>query len=177
MSDQCYAWQFILRTTLVTGDEAMRRAGERFTEGMLFEDTDWTPRMLMNAKRVASTETIVYNYLWRENGITLSKSKAKVRKELDDKLRLLCNLKQWNSGIWYERMMAALVVSLVGILSDTMWADRDAYVHRISALQILPLTSGRMSKKMSRKIRLMNLNLKLAVSMLHLKIMITKHKH
>lgn len=171
MSDQCYAWQFILKKSLLLNTNCL------FTEGMLFEDTDWTPRMLMQAKRVASTEIVVYSYLWRENGITLSKSDAKIRKELDDKLRLLGNLKQWNCGIWYARMIAALVVSVVGILSDTMWIDRDAYVNRISALQVLPLTSGGMSKKMSRKICLINMNLKLAVAMLHFKILITKLNH
>ena len=44
---QCYAWQFVLRRELALQ--------ERFTPGIYFEDTDWTPRMLLRAERVAST--------------------------------------------------------------------------------------------------------------------------
>lgn len=163
MSDQSYAWQFIVKKCLLLNANCL------FTEGMLFEDTDWTPRVLVKAKRVASTETVVYNYLWRENGITLSKSEAKVRKELDDKIRLLNNLKQWNCGIWFERMIASLVVSVVGILGTTMWADRRIYLRRLHALDVLPLTTDGLTKNMKRKIRLINHSLTLAVYLLHYK--------
>ena len=55
MSTACYAWAFVIKRELLDGCI--------FTPGIYFEDTDWTPRMLCKAKRVASTKTVVYNYL------------------------------------------------------------------------------------------------------------------
>jgi len=161
MSDQCYAWSFILKRDLC--DE------ERFTERILFEDTDWTPRMLVRANRVAGADTVVYNYLWRETGITLDRSKEKVRKELEDKLQLIKKLKSWNRGVWYDEMIASLVVSIVGILSDGMWTDREAYLQQIKEMDVLPLKCGRISHRKARKTKMINLSLVLSVYLLHLK--------
>ena len=55
MGTQCYAVQFIIRRELALL--------ELFTPGIYFEDTDWTPRMLLRAERVSSTYLVVYNYL------------------------------------------------------------------------------------------------------------------
>ena len=54
----CYAVLFIVRHELL--QDCL------FTPNIYFEDTDWTPRMLIKAKRVASTPLVVYNYLWRQ---------------------------------------------------------------------------------------------------------------
>ena len=78
---QCYAWQFIVCVALCKK--------ELFTPGIYFEDTDWTPRMLLQAKRVASTELVAYNYLWRDGSITLTSDKEKLRKHLHDKIKIL----------------------------------------------------------------------------------------
>ena len=140
MGIQCYAWSFILRADLVKGDKAIRRdggeaMGERFTEGILFEDTDWTPRMLAQAKRVAGTETIVYNYLWRETGITLEKSKEKLERELRDKIILMGKLNEWGCTLWYRTMISSLMVSVIGIIAQYFYAQRNEYLKDIQALK------------------------------------------
>lgn len=161
MSDQCYAWSFILKKELCEK--------ERFTEGLLFEDTDWTPRILVRANRVAGVETLVYNYLWRESGITLSYSQEKIRKELEDKLKLVRNLQVWNKGIWYDEMIASLMVSIVGILSGSMWKARKEYLKQIEDLNVLPLRCGRIGRRKARKIRMINISLGIFLSVLHYK--------
>ena len=60
-----------------------------FKKGIYFEDTEWTPRMLLRAQRVASTSQIVYNYLWRTGSITLPTDSIKRKKVLEDKIRLI----------------------------------------------------------------------------------------
>jgi len=161
MGIQCYAWSFIVRTEIVKS--------ERFSEGILFEDTDWTPRMLVKANRVAGTETIVYNYLWRESGITLSKSPEKLRKELDDKLALAERLATWGDSKWYKQMVSALIVSVIGLLGYQMYEERKNYLKQIKHLDVLPLSKEGQNKKAQRKIRIINLSPTLAVWMLHIK--------
>jgi len=161
MGIQCYAWSFILRRELCDF--------ERFTEGILFEDTDWTPRMLVHAKRVAGAEAIVYNYLWRENGITLTKSPDKLKREVENKIALSGRLKQWGNTDWYKGMISALIVSVISILSEGLYSERKLYLHTIKEQQVFPLSMAGLNKKTRRKAKLININPSFAVWVLHIK--------
>lgn len=162
---QCYACQFLLRKELALQ--------ELFTPGIYFEDTDWTPRMLLLAKRVASTELVVYNYLWREGSITLSqKDIAKQRKQLQDKMALLEKLNTWGNGVadrrWFDGMISGLVVNIVGILASHFYEERKEYIKQIKALGILPITTYHIAPRAQRKVRLINLSIDLAVWVLRM---------
>lgn len=157
---QCYAWQFILRREIAQQ--------ELFTPGIYFEDTDWTPRMLLNTKRVASTDLVVYNYLWREGSITLSqKDIAKQRKQLEDKMGLLERLNLWGNQVpdrrWFDSMISGLVVNMVGIIASTFYAERQSYIQRIKLLNILPITTYHIAPRAQRKVKLINWSIDLAV--------------
>lgn len=166
MGNQCYAWQFILRTELCHE--------ETFTPGIYFEDTDWTPRMLLQAKRVASTELVVYNYLWREGSITLSqKDIQKQRKQLHDKINLLRKLNDWGNQVvnrrWFDGMISGLMVNIVGIIASTFYAERKEYLQQLKAMHLLPLSTYHIAPRAQRKVKLINLSIGLAVWVLHLK--------
>jgi heptose III glucuronosyltransferase len=164
MGTQCYAVQFIMRRELALQ--------ELFSPGIYFEDTDWTPRMLLHAKRVASTELVVYNYLWREGSITLSqKDITKQRKQLQDKMGLLERLNQWGNTIsdrrWFDSMISSLVVNIVGMLAGPFYAERREYIKQIKALGILPITTYRIAPRAKRKVTLINLSIDIATWLLH----------
>lgn len=166
MGTQCYAVQFLVRRDIVLQ--------ERFTPGIYFEDTDWTPRMLLRAKRVASTELVVYNYLWREGSITLSqKDINKMRKQLQDKMGLLERLNKWGNQVadrrWFDSMISSLVVNIVGIIASTFYGERKEYIRLIKALDILPITTYHIAPRAQRKVRLINLSINLAILVLHMK--------
>lgn len=166
MGTQCYACQFLLKTEL-----ALK---ELFTRGIYFEDTDWTPRMLLRAKRIASVDKVVYNYLWREGSITLSqKDIAKQRKQLQDKMGLLERLNQWGNAVadrrWFDSMISSLVVNIVGMLAGPFYSERKEYIKQIKALGILPITTNRIAPRAQRKVRMINLSLRLAIELLHIK--------
>ena len=166
MGTQCYAVQFIVKTDIVRQ--------ELFTSGIYFEDTDWTPRMLLRANRVASTDLVVYNYLWREGSITLSqKDIKKMRKQLQDKLGLLARLNEWGNQVadrrWFDSMISSLVVNIVGIIASTFYGERKEYIRQIKALNILPITTFHIAPRAQRKVRLINMSINLAVWLLHLK--------
>lgn len=166
MGNQCYAWQFILRSKLCQE--------EIFTPSIYFEDTDWTPRMLLLAKRVASTELVVYNYLWREGSITLSqKDIQKQRKQIHGKIDLLQKLNDWGNQVadcrWFDGMISGLMVNIVGIIASTFYAERKEYLQQIKAMHLLPLSTYHIAPRAQRKVKLINLSIDLAVWVLHLK--------
>ena len=160
MGTQCYAVQFILRRGLALQ--------EQFTPGIYFEDTDWTPRMLLRAKRVASTDLVVYNYLWREGSITLcQKNIAKQRKQLQDKMGLMERLNQWGNAVanrrWFDSMISGLLLNIVGMIASTFYNDRREYIRQIQSISILPITTYHIAPRAHRKVRLVNISLALAV--------------
>lgn len=166
MGIQCYAWQFLVKTDIVRK--------ELFTPGIYFEDTDWTPRMLLRAKHVASTDLVVYNYLWREGSITLSqKDLAKMRKQLDDKIAILGRLNEWGNAVpdrrWFDGMISGLVINIVGIIASTFYQERKQYIKQIKALNILPITTYHIAPRAQRKVKLINLSINFAVWLLHIK--------
>lgn len=159
----CYAVLFILRRELLKDC--------LFTEGIYFEDTDWTPRMLAKADRVASADTIVYNYLIRKGSITQAVDSSKKKKVLEDKLRLIKTLQQQaidlkkcgRNNRWYRDMISDTVVSIIGMLSTTFHVEKDAYLAQLQQLHIYPL------QPKSFKARLINISPRLFVGLLHIK--------
>ena len=163
---QCYVVQFLVRREIVLQ--------EQFTPSIYFEDTDWTPRMLLRTKRVASTDLVVYNYLWREGSITLSqKDIAKMRKQLQDKLALLGKLNTLGNRVacrrWFDGMISGLVINVVGIIASTFYSERKQYIKQINALNVLPITTYHIAPRAQRKVKLINLSINFAVWLLHIK--------
>ena len=163
---QCYAWQFLVKNDIVRQ--------ELFTPGIYFEDTDWTPRMLLRANRVASTDMVVYNYLWREGSITLSqKDIAKMRKQLQDKIDLLGKLDKWGNEVkgrrWFDGMISGLVINVVGIIASMFYSERKEYIQQIKALNILPISTYHIAPRAQKKVKLINISPALAVLLLRLK--------
>ena len=166
MGNQCYAVQFIL-----CRESALQ---EQFTVGIYFEDTDWMPRMLLRAKRVASSELVVYNYLWREGSITLSqKDIHKQRKQLHDKINLLRKLNDWGNQVadrrWFDGMISGLMVNIVGIIASTFYTERKKYILPIKAMHLLPLSTYHIAPRAQRKVKLINVSIDLAMMLMHLK--------
>jgi len=174
MNTRCYAWQFILRRDLIYTLHTTHSTSENnvlFTEGIYFEDTDWTPRMLCKAKRVASTNTVVYNYLMREGSITNAVNRSKQQKVLDDKMRLVETLQKQSKELqeqgkdnrWFARMIADTTISIITILGTQFYSEHKDYLAKLKALNIYPIQSK------IAKAKLINLSPRLAVELLHLK--------
>ena len=197
MSTACYAWAFIIKRDLIYSDQTLAISNQNienntshvkhhtsnilhntfenksclFTEKIYFEDTDWTPRMLVRAKRVASTNTIVYNYLQREGSITKAVNRSKQQKVLDDKMRLIGEMQRQSKELqekgfnntWFSRMIADTVISVIGILSMDFYAERKTYLKQLNRMNIYPI------RYKSLKARLINLSPRLAVELLHWK--------
>jgi len=158
----CYAPLFIVRKNILiphNNDTCL------FTEGIYFEDTDWTPRMLMRASRVASSSRIVYNYLWRVGSITLAVDSSKKRKLLEDKMYMLRGFVDKSKKVvddsWYKWQISASVLSILSIISKDFFTERDQYIQQIKQLNILPISTYRASKNSMVKIAIVNFSIRL----------------
>ena len=161
---QCYVVQFLVRREIVLQ--------EQFTPGIYFEDTDWTPRMLLRTKRVASTDMVVYNYLWREGSITLSqKDVKKMRKQLQDKLALIGKLNILGNRVanrrWFDGMISGLVINVVGIIAQYFYKERKEYIKQIKSYGVLPIKNINVAPRAVKKLKLVNFSITLAVWVLH----------
>ena len=145
----CYAWQFLIKAEIAKN--------VLFKEGIYFEDTEWAPRMLNEAKRVASTDVVVYNYMKRTNSITNAVDDVKKRKVIEDKMSLIEGLRQQSVGkvdkSWYEGMIAHTVLSIMGLVAIQYYDERNPYISRLKRMGVFPLSMNKSSLR--NKIKLM----------------------
>lgn len=163
----CYAVQFIIKAELLMPHE------NRFREGMLFEDTEWTPRILTLAHRMTSVETIVYNYLQREGSITQSVDKTKKEKSIKDRLMLLDLLQSQMQNLqdrrWHKGMVAQTVVSIIGNISRDFYDDRKLYINDLKSKKVFPLSTYQASRTARKRIRMANISPALLCFLLHVR--------
>lgn len=153
----CYACQFVLKKELLNSQE------DCFTPGILFEDIDWTPRILLKASRAASTQLIVLNYLIRVGSITLSVTKEKKDKILRDKLSTIEKLAKWgqeNGMNWHFEMLTRMALSL---LHDPVYSleEKQTVIARLRDMRQFPLTTRKLALLKKIRVCLMNLSPKL----------------
>ena len=164
LGPSCYASQFIIRQSLIVKSEEVRGKSDGclFKEGIYFEDVEWTPRMLLRAKRVASTPKIVYNYLWRAGSITLPTDSAKRKKVIEDKIALLRGFKEQSKIVkdpkWFTWMTSNTAMSVLGMLVDLPRSERASYMRELRDLQIFPLSTAR-EKMRSHKMKTILVNI------------------
>jgi len=161
----CYAWQFMLRRELLENCV--------FKEGIYFEDMEWTPRLLLKASKVTSTDLMVYNYLMRQGSITQSVDEKKKRKVLDDRLSLVGSMKQQMVKAvdkrWFEGMIGQMAIGIISSASGDFWEKRQELIKRIKREGIFPLSSYHATDLAARKIRLANISPMLLCLLLHAK--------
>ncbi len=163
----CYAWQFIIRTSLI------QQKRTYFKEGVYFEDVDWTPRIMIQAERVASSIVIAYNYLFRTNSIARNSDTAKKAKAIQDRfdtLSLLNSLKDQHSpNLWFKGMISQITLSVIKDISVFFYQDRKQYLGRFKELSVFPLSAYHATPASKWKILLTNLSPDLLCRVLHYK--------
>ncbi len=174
----CYAVMFVIRRDLIISNDQSPITNDKcekdnifFTPGIYFEDVDWTPRMLTRANRVASTNTIVYNYLVRRGSITKAMEQNKKQKAMNDKIRLISSLQKQAEDLrnrgrynrWYEMMIASIVIGIISKVSTEFYEERGKYIQQLYQLNVLPI------KAISYKAMLINLSPNMAIALMHFK--------
>lgn len=154
LGPMCYAVMFVIKREFLK--DCM------FKEGIYFEDTEWTPRMLLKAQRVASTETVVYNYFWREGSISLPDNPIKRKKVIEDKIALIRGFKEQSKMVndpkWFIWMTSTTTMSILGMLAHMSSKERKPYLQELKSLHIFPLLTKR-EKVLSHKIKTIMANI------------------
>lgn len=167
MNTQCYAWTFVVNRDLVIGNRCL------FTEGIHFEDVDWTPRVLLKAKRVASFPMTVYNYLIREGSITqesddIEKRQRNVKDALGVIERLNILIHRYPTCSWLLKMRSDLALSVLNTTVAYLYPQRIEYIERLRNLEAFPLTSPYPELSMKGKVWLYNLSPLCMLSIMHM---------
>lgn len=157
MGYACYAVMYVVKRSLLMNSH---QSPIFFSEGIHFEDVDWTPRMLLAAGRVNSTTTIVYNYLLREGSITGTINVANKRRNLEDSLYVVENLgalyTQYPQCLWLKNMQSNMVCGDLCIVAAFFYDERKAYLQRIRQMHVLSLRIANQGQTYVRRARVIN---------------------
>ncbi|MCQ2341411.1 MAG: glycosyltransferase [Paludibacteraceae bacterium] len=163
MGYACYVVMFMIRHEILNNC--------LFTVGIHFEDVDWTPRMLLAAKRVNSTPTIVYDYLLRKGSITGAVSPSQKKKNIDDSIKviqLLTNvLSQYPQCVWIKQMKSSMSAGVLTSVARDFWDEYDVYVKLLKATSCFPLIISNQGNTYKRRARIINLSPKLFGCLMH----------
>lgn len=163
MNTQCYAWTFVVRREIIP----------MFTEGIHFEDVDWTPRMQLKASRVASTPIVVYNYLIREGSITQEADSIEKRKRnTQDALDVIAGVNQLIAEhpdcIWLKKMRSDLAIAILNASAHYLYPLRSGYIDELRRLKVFPLTAPYSECATKFKVWLYNLSPRVVISIKHM---------
>ena len=163
----CYAWQFLVKASI------LQQEGNGFKEGIYFEDVEWTPRILLQARRVASTDTLVYNYLFRTGSIARNKDAEKKRKAIRDKMTILEGFAalrpQVKDDRWFRGMSSQIALSIFDIVGRFFYPERKEYIRALKRQVAFPLSTYHATKSSRRKILLANVSPYLVCRLYHRK--------
>ena len=163
----CYAWQFLVKASLLWKEV------NGFKEGIYFEDVEWTPRILLQARRVASTDTIVYNYLFRTGSIARNADNEKKRKAIRDKKTVLEGFaelrRQVRDDRWFRGMSSQIALSILDTVGRFFYPERKEHIQALKKLVDFPLSTYHATKSARRKIWLANVSPYLVCRLCHRK--------
>lgn len=166
MGYACYAVMYIVRRELLTENEIF------FTEGIHFEDTDWTPRMLLVAQWVNSTPMVVYNYLVREGSITQTgQDVAKKRKNVEDIMGIINKMrelyKQTPQCVWLKQMQSSMVAGVLTSVACDFYKERKVYINRLKEMHVFPLVIANHGSTYRRRAALINIHPRIYIAIYH----------
>lgn len=152
----CYAVQFVVRASILQHEE------NRFKEGILYEDVEWTPRILLQADRIASSKTLVYNYLYRQGSISRNVNLEKKRKALSDRFSIinsLINLKhKVKDNRWFDGIISQMSIGIINDTSRYFYSERGQIIDSLIEKHVFPLSYYHSTPAAKKKIFLANVS-------------------
>ena len=163
MGYACYAVMFVIRRALLMVSEMYNVENDcLFREGIHFEDVDWLPRMMLKAKQVNSTQTIVYDYFIRQGSITKTQGdKEKIRKNVEDSIAIIINYKTYQKQHpncrWLYHMQSNIVVGTITSIARELYECREKYISQLRRLDVFPVIIADQGKTYRRRAVLINI--------------------
>ncbi|MCQ2335973.1 MAG: glycosyltransferase [Paludibacteraceae bacterium] len=152
----CFAVQFIIE------GEILRKQANLFHKGIFYEDAEWTPRIVIQAGRITSTDKIVYNYLIRSNSISRDINRDISRKRLNDKLFVIDSIIKTSSYVtdkrWFKWMVSQMAYTLLGKVAAELYDEKDLYIQELKRRGVFPLTIKNCSRLIMLKMHIINIS-------------------
>ena len=167
LTTTCYVWAYIYRLDII------KQNNIRFIEGCYFDDTPWLPRVLQVAERINCTSVRHQYYLQRSGSLVHTVNKKSVLHKVKGQLELISILKNQMESIdritqvWYEKMVSHICISLLTSVAVIDFKHCNSYLRQVQHL--FPLNQKGLGKKMSNKIRILNICPKLFLWLIHIK--------
>lgn len=165
----CYVWAYIYRL------EFIRKTGIRFFEGCFFDDTPWLPRILQKAQRINVTPVRHQYYLQRSTSMVHARDKHATIRRADMHMQMIDILLEQKQTApsetceWYDMMFAHAAVSLLTALATIDFCVSLDYYERLVKKRLVPLKTTRASKKLIRKIKMINVMPKVVLLFIYFK--------
>lgn len=106
------AWMYAYRRNFLIDNDLF------FKEGILHEDVEFTPRVLLKAKQVVSIPEQLYYYIVRENSISTSKDKTKNIRDLFGTLEEQCHLAEIQEPELRKWMLNSILNSYLNMVQE-----------------------------------------------------------
>ena len=167
LTTTCYVWAYIYRLDLIKSHNI------RFIEGIYFDDTPWLPRVLQIAERVNCTAVRHQYYLQRTGSLVHTLNADAVMSKVEGQLRVMDILEDQIATVdvvvhrWYKMMLAHVCVSVLTSVALWDYKNSNKYIDKIRRL--LPISTHRATKKLFRKILLINFSPQLYMWMIYMK--------
>jgi glycosyltransferase involved in cell wall biosynthesis len=153
----CYVWTYMFRTSLLKENDLY------FLEGVYFDDTPWLPKVLALAKKVDSMDLKRYFYLIRSNSLVQSVSRDSIRRKIEGQRFLISELMVQNktidnekANIWYQRMVAHRVITLLTLVSIHDFSNRLTYIKELRSRGVLLFANHRLFSRRNLKLMLVS---------------------
>lgn len=139
LSVRCFSVVYLIRRELLLENNLF------FKEGIFYEDVEWLPRFLYSAKRVMTSDKMVYNYVQRANSTTHPTTQERWKRLIADNITVLRQntalLQTVSNPIWLHAMNASIITSILTIVSKHFYAERQSYILSIQEIYPYPLQS------------------------------------
>lgn len=169
MGYACYVPTMIFRRKLL-----LREGNEMLT--IAINDAEWLPRIVVQANRVSSVDTIVYNYLIRNT------SKMNSGREMfivDETLKVFdayIPYLQSKACEWYKESMTRGVIAILSRIASQPFTIIKQYIGIIKQYPIFPLPNNQQTTMGKMRVRLINISPVLYCWLMRLKMMLNKKK-
>lgn len=137
----------------------------RFSQGIAYgEDEEFTPQLLLKCNSVIETTAEAYYYRQHEASVLHQKSKERIRKRLDDNLKVILHLHRLELPNTKKRALRRRVAQLtMDLIYNTMvltrnYATTTQYIEQLKEQGLFPLPQRNYTKKYSVFSRLVNHN-------------------
>ena len=165
MGYACYVPTMIFRRELL-----LREGNEMLS--IAINDAEWLSRIMVQANRVSSTDTIVYNYLIRNTSKMHSGREMFIVDETLKVFDAYIPYLQSQAAEWYRESMARGVIAILSRIALQPYNIVKRYVKKIKAYQIFPLPNTQQTIMGKMRVVLINISPILYCMLLRLRLRI-----